>query len=178
MLVYVPLLLYFLLEFVRRDAIKEERNNRGSSILIGVSFFLMIVIPPRIHVFQKSGNTETFFFYSGIIASFLGIWIRYSAMKTLGRFYSRNVSIQGEHQLIREGWYRLIRHPGYLGTFITFLGYGCATKSWLSIPVIVILFFMAYAYRIHIEEKVLVSRFGQDYIDYQKRTWRLIPYVY
>jgi protein-S-isoprenylcysteine O-methyltransferase Ste14 len=32
--------------------------------------------------------------------------------------------------------------------------------------------------RIRIEEKVMVSRFGQEYLEYALRTKKLIPYVY
>ncbi len=32
--------------------------------------------------------------------------------------------------------------------------------------------------RINIEEEVLIEQFGQDYIDYMKKTKRLIPFIY
>jgi protein-S-isoprenylcysteine O-methyltransferase Ste14 len=37
---------------------------------------------------------------------------------------------------------------------------------------------LAYSYRIHSEEKMLVLRFGDRYRSYQKRTWRLVPGVW
>gem|GEM_PF-3673859 len=33
-------------------------------------------------------------------------------------------------------------------------------------------------YRIHVEERVLVAEFGQEYLDYARNTKRLIPKVY
>jgi protein-S-isoprenylcysteine O-methyltransferase Ste14 len=33
-------------------------------------------------------------------------------------------------------------------------------------------------YRIGYEEKVLAANFGQEYEDYARRTWKLIPFVY
>jgi protein-S-isoprenylcysteine O-methyltransferase Ste14 len=32
--------------------------------------------------------------------------------------------------------------------------------------------------RIRIEEKILVSRFGQEYLEYTHKTKKLIPYIY
>ena len=36
----------------------------------------------------------------------------------------------------------------------------------------------AYAYRIRLEEKVLLQGLGSPYRDYVQRTWRLIPFVF
>jgi protein-S-isoprenylcysteine O-methyltransferase Ste14 len=45
---------------------------------------------------------------------------------------------------------------------------------------LVIMLFMipVLLYRIRIGEKVLVSRFGQEYLEYAHRTKKLIQYVY
>jgi protein-S-isoprenylcysteine O-methyltransferase Ste14 len=37
---------------------------------------------------------------------------------------------------------------------------------------------LAIGYRINVEEKVLVSELGDDYVRYMKNTKRLIPFVY
>jgi protein-S-isoprenylcysteine O-methyltransferase Ste14 len=37
---------------------------------------------------------------------------------------------------------------------------------------------LVFMNRMRIEEELLISNFGQEYIDYKKRTWRLIPFVY
>jgi len=40
----------------------------------------------------------------------------------------------------------------------------------LSVPVL--------NYRIGIEEKMLIEEFGEDYIQYKERTWKLFPFIY
>jgi protein-S-isoprenylcysteine O-methyltransferase Ste14 len=107
-----------------------------------------------------------------------GLVIRFSAMRTLGRFYSRNISIQGEHKLIQSGLYRYIRNPGYLGTLVTYLGFAVSTSVWLSVLLNLGLFFAAYPHRIKVEEQALVSEFGNTYKNYMERSWRLIPLLY
>ena len=44
-------------------------------------------------------------------------------------------------------------------------------------PVAILLFALGYGYRIHVEEKVLVSELGSGYVDYMKRTKRVIPFL-
>ena len=38
--------------------------------------------------------------------------------------------------------------------------------------------FSSYINRINIEEKILVESFGKKYLDYTKKTKKLIPFVY
>lgn len=178
LIAFIPVLLYLFLEFARRDPIKEAKKNRGSSMLIGSVFAWMFIIPTIIHLFVHVWVLPTYTIAVGVFISFGGVWIRYAAMAMLGRFYSRNVGIQEKHELIQTGWYRLIRHPGYLGTCLTFLGFALATASSLSVLFDGLLFFSAYTYRIRVEETALVAHFGDAYVRYQQKTWRLIPFIY
>jgi protein-S-isoprenylcysteine O-methyltransferase Ste14 len=74
--------------------------------------------------------------------------------------------------------YNFIRHPGYLGGLLIFLGLSTALSNWLSILLKLIPITFGYVYRIYVEERFLVEQFGQKFIDYQKRTKRLIPYIF
>jgi protein-S-isoprenylcysteine O-methyltransferase Ste14 len=38
--------------------------------------------------------------------------------------------------------------------------------------------FLAYCYRIRVEERLLIAELGSDYVDYCRRTKRLIPFIY
>lgn len=178
LLSFVPVILYLFLEFVRREPIKEEKLNRGSSILVGAVFAWMIIIPTIIYLSVHVWRLPSYAIVGGTLVGVAGVWVRYSAIAMLGRFYSRNVGIQEKHDLIRTGWYRFIRHPGYLGTLLTFLGFAFATESWLSVITNAVLFFVAYSYRIKVEETALASHFGDSYRRYQEKSWRLIPFIY
>jgi protein-S-isoprenylcysteine O-methyltransferase Ste14 len=72
----------------------------------------------------------------GLAASFgLVLW----AMTT-NTFYSRWVRIQTErgHQVVTAGPYRCVRHPGYLGSILSWVCGGVALGSWLAmVPVAV-----------------------------------------
>ncbi|MFC9446874.1 methyltransferase family protein [Bacillus cereus] len=176
LIAYLPIVLYLLLEFYRKSPVKEEKQNRGSSFFIGVVFALMLTIPELIYFFTVNKIHSLLFF--GVIIGIIGVWIRFSSMKILGRFYSRNVGMQGGHKLIQEGLYKYVRHPGYLGTFLTFLGFAISSSSFIAIMINVILFFLVYSYRIKIEERILVTLFGEQYKQYQSKTWRIIPFLY
>jgi protein-S-isoprenylcysteine O-methyltransferase Ste14 len=175
---YLSIVIYFMLEFQRKTPVKENKGNKGSNILIGCAFMWMILIPTIIYSIYGNVKEPGKYLWTGVLIGLLGVYIRRSAIVWLGRYYSRNVGIQGEHQLIQTGWYRFIRHPGYLGTFLTFMGFAISMGMWVSVIINVVIFFIAYSYRIHIEEKTMTTEFGEQYDIYKKRTWRMIPFLY
>ncbi len=114
----------------------------------------------------------------GIGLIVLGQSIRLIAINTLKKFFTTNVAILPVHRLIKRGVYKIIRHPAYLGDILSFAGLGIAFCNWLSF---LFIFFPAagvFLYRIKLEEEALVSAFGQEYLSYMERTYRLLPGIY
>jgi protein-S-isoprenylcysteine O-methyltransferase Ste14 len=50
-------------------------------------------------------------------------------------------------------------------------------RSWGAVLVILFITGLAYSYRIQMEEKVLISELGDEYVQYTKVTKKLIPYI-
>ncbi len=107
-----------------------------------------------------------------------GIIIRVWSIRILGKFFTATVQIQEDHRLIQDGPYGLVRHPSYLGAFMAFVGSGLFLNSALGALIAAVSMMIAYRYRISMEEKVLMSAFGQQYIRYQKRTKKMIPLIW
>jgi len=114
----------------------------------------------------------------GIFLMLLGLLIRWTAILTLRKYFTVNVSILPGHQIVKKGLYKYIRHPSYSGSLVSFLGLGLAFSNWLSSIVIVVPILTAYIYRIQVEEKALIQAFGEEYLDYSNSTKRLIPKIY
>ena len=114
----------------------------------------------------------------GLIIITIGIIIRVISIKQLGRFFTVNVTIRKDHQLIQNGFYKYIRHPSYTGSLLSFLGFGFSLNNWLSLILVFMPILLSFIHRMNIEEKVLTEQFGKEYSDYIKRTKRLIPFLY
>lgn len=108
----------------------------------------------------------------------LGLVLRWTAIITLGRFFTANVAVLPGHAVVRTGVYRYVRHPAYSGLLLAFVGAGVAFDNWLSLLVIVVPITAALLYRIRVEEAALVGALGSEYLDYCRVTKRLIPGVY
>ncbi|MCC7513034.1 MAG: isoprenylcysteine carboxylmethyltransferase family protein, partial [Anaerolineae bacterium] len=94
-------------------------------------------------------------------------------------FFSGVVRIQKErgHVVVDSGPYRLVRHPGYLGSVIGDLGIPLLLGSyWALIPALLTV--GAVFVRAALEDKTLQDELP-GYIEYARRTrYRLIPGVW
>lgn len=95
------------------------------------------------------------------------------------RFFSSAVRVQADRgqQVISTGLYALVRHPGYTGGILFFLGSALALGSWLSlVPMIVM---VALTLRRTLLEDRMLQQGLEGYADYAQRVrYRLIPKVW
>ncbi len=114
----------------------------------------------------------------GILLFFAGLAIRWYAIMYLGRFFTVNVAIASDHQLIDGGPYRHVRHPSYSGGLLALAGLGLCIGNWASVALLTLPTFLAFSWRIRVEEAALLGGLGSRYQAYMDRTKRLIPGVY
>ena len=79
--------------------------------------------------------------------------------------------------LMTEGPYRLCRNPMLLGVFIYYVGLVICLGSWKALLVFAI-YFAVMMVQVEREEKRLEQDFGHDYLEYKKKTKKLIPFIW
>ena len=103
----------------------------------------------------------------------------FGVAKRENAFFSSTVRIQTErdHRVCDTGLYRLVRHPGYLGMFLSLLSFPLVMNSyWAVIPAL--LGAALLVLRTVLEDRFLVAGLP-GYPEYASRTrWRLIPRVF
>jgi protein-S-isoprenylcysteine O-methyltransferase Ste14 len=114
---------------------------------------------------------------AGLVMEATGLGVRIWSMRTLGAAYSRTLRTGDEQRVVDAGPYRLVRHPGYLGTLLTWTGFGLTSGSLLVVAVVSTLFGRAYGRRITAEERLL-ARDLPGYQAYQRATKRLLPHLW
>jgi protein-S-isoprenylcysteine O-methyltransferase Ste14 len=118
------------------------------------------------------------FFMIGIGLIVTGFEIRITSILTLRKYFSYSVSKLEDQQLIEQGIYRYIRHPGYLGQLLLFLGIATSLSNWASILAMTIPVSVGFLNRIKVEERFMVEQFGEKYMGYMKKSKRIIPLVF
>lgn len=95
----------------------------------------------------------------------------------LGQNWSATATIKQDHQLIRTGPYKLVRHPIYTGTLIAAIGTAMAfgeIRDLLALPLAVV----GFSLKARSEERLLMSNFGDRYAAYRREVrGAIIPYV-
>ena len=104
--------------------------------------------------------------------------LRAWAMGKLGASFTSAVMTRAGQKLITDGPYKFVRHPAYSGALLFYLGLGTASGSVVGLGLIMIVTVYAFHRRMQVEERVLSSWFGEEYIAYMNKTKRIIPFLY
>jgi protein-S-isoprenylcysteine O-methyltransferase len=116
-------------------------------------------------------------FWCGLALMLAGLVLRVCAIRQLNQYFLPAVVLQPGHRVFTGGLYSRLRHPAYSGTLLTVLGFGLALTNWVSLLVMVVAFINVYLIRIVVEEAALLEAFGDEYRQYMKHTYRLIPFL-
>src|SRR5205085_6139499 len=107
-----------------------ESRDRGSLALLFAGFMVISWLSARLaarHLAPMDGNR-----WIGLAIFMAGVVLRAWAIVTLGRFFTVHVAIASDHQLVRRGPYRLLRHPSYTGIWLIMMGLGMTMRDWAS----------------------------------------------
>jgi protein-S-isoprenylcysteine O-methyltransferase Ste14 len=141
-------------------------------ISINTGVFLAISGIGRLNIYAR----ETYFI--GLFFILAGLLVRWFAIFQLRKYFTVNVAIREDQQLIQKGLYRYLRHPSYSGSLLSFLGLALAFNDWLTFLIIFFPILLAFLYRISVEETELRKTFGENYVTYAHRTKKLFPGIY
>jgi protein-S-isoprenylcysteine O-methyltransferase Ste14 len=175
---------WFLSEILLNRILRSQKGDmkgrdRGSIVIIWLSITISISAGIIINIFSRTPISNLIIIpFSGLFLILIGMTIRFVSIFTLGRFFTVDVTIRENHRIKKDGIYGLIRHPSYLGSIISFIGFGISLNNWISLIIISVFTTGSFLYRITVEEKLLTDYFGDEYIKYKNETKRLIPRVY
>ncbi len=116
--------------------------------------------------------------WAGLALMIAGLLLRWWSIRVLARFFTVDVAIRADHELIRRGPYGLLRHPSYTGALMTFYGFALALANVWSLLIIVLPVTAVFLWRIRVEERVLAEAFPETWPTYVRATKRLMPFVW
>jgi protein-S-isoprenylcysteine O-methyltransferase Ste14 len=117
-------------------------------------------------------------FWVGLSAIVGGSLLRRHCRRMLGPSFTGAVIVKPDQTVVERGAYRYVRHPSYTAGAIMFLGIGLALANGISLAVLVGAVSIVYAYRVDVEERVLVAVIGDPYRRYMNRTTRFVPLLF
>lgn len=139
------------------------------SFPLSIIFLVVIIISSILEylIVKKPVNYIVSLF--GLVLFFLAFLLRIWSKKSLKQFYSSHIQIRNDHKLIETGPYRLMRHPYYLSIIIGSLGFSLIANAYFSTYITLSIMFPLILIRCYKEDKLLLSKFGSQYIEYKKQ---------
>lgn len=111
-----------------------------------------------------------------LVSMLIGYSIAFFGVALLSAGWRVVYHARKEDRLATNGPYAAVRHPQYTGIFLVVFGEGVVhwptVFSLAAFPVIVI----AYVMLARKEERQMVDRFGDEYLDYRKRVPMFVPH--
>lgn len=177
-------LIWFISEILvnRLTRSKNQSNNgndKNSLALIWLTVVLAVTASVVIAMnFSYPISSSTSILYVGLSVILFGVILRFTIIRSLGIFFTADVTIRENHALKTNGFYKFIRHPSYFASLLSFAGFGLSLNNWVSFLLVTFSIFAAFIYRIKVEEIALINHFGPQYLDYKKSTKGLIPFIF
>jgi len=141
----------------------------GDPVQFILFFVFMIAVVLDKSVFNFSNNFSSFFptwarWLAGLISILAGVIFIQDGHRVFDEVRRPRV--------IKEGVFKIVRHPIYLGSIMTYFGFSIISMSVLGF--LILLPIAAFYYYISVyEEKLLLEKFGDEYRNYMKETPRM-----
>jgi len=155
-----------------------RERDRGTRVLIAAALGAAIVLAaaavgwaPALRI---RGAAQT----AGVVVMWVGLALRIWAIAALGRAFRTTVEVDPGQTVVSIGPYSWIRHPSYSGLLLIVAGFGLTQGNWLSFAVCAVLPLPAVLWRIRVEEAELERVLGDAYRAYERRTARLVPWLW
>jgi protein-S-isoprenylcysteine O-methyltransferase Ste14 len=180
LLIYLRILLMAKYEpkIHKKNEKMKNKSNSLMALILFESIVLSILSIPNNWLKLGFLQISILVNITGISLMAIGIYIRYISIKTLGKYYSTKLNTKNDHTLVKQGIYKYLRHPIYLGDLTLYIGIGIGLSNYICFFVLSVTSIIAYISRIKQEENMLISFFGKEYLEYKKTSYRLIPYIY
>lgn len=110
----------------------------------------------------------------GLVLTAVGVGISIWARVSLGANWSGVVTLKDNHELIRKGIYRWIRHPIYAGMLLAVIGTAMIKghlRGWVGFLIVL----AAFYFKARREEGFLRQEFGDGFEEHAKRTGMFLP---
>jgi len=114
---------------------------------------------------------------AAIVVMPLSVWLGWRAAMHLGKQWRIQAGLYSDHELVRTGPYKVLRHPIYVALLGMLIGTGLVVSWW---PIVVLagsLFIAGMEIRIHAEDTLLADRFGEAFEKYRATVAAYIPFL-
>ena len=174
---WLTFLVYWLISAFRVKATAEHQSEVSAAahrIPVGLGWFLLAFqgLPPPMNLVLVPRTDWALAI--GVVICVLGLFVTIWARWTLAGNWSSDVTFKHEHELVKSGPYRFVRHPIYTGLLLMCLG-SAIEIGRLRCGLSLVLVGLGFWIKLKQEEKLLLRHFPDTYPAYRKQVSALVP---
>ena len=158
----------------RREGVATFLLNRVF-VVIGA---LLLVVPhlPLHWLNERFIPPAMAAYFLGLVMVAAGLGFAVWARVYLGRNWSGTVTVKQDHELIRSGPYRLVRHPIYTGLLLAILGTAVGFSEWRGLLAFA-LFTGSLSAQTASRRTLHERKLPKEYARYRAEVPALIPFI-
>ncbi|MFH1369044.1 MAG: isoprenylcysteine carboxylmethyltransferase family protein [Elusimicrobiota bacterium] len=132
--------------------------------------YLIILFGSLIEYFILKREINIIISISGVLLYAIGIMGRQWAFNSLGKYWSVDIEIRENHEIIRKGPYRHMRHPNNAFHLLEVIGITLVPNSYYSLLILLFAYLPIIILRSIIEEKAMFIALNENYAKYKQET--------
>jgi protein-S-isoprenylcysteine O-methyltransferase Ste14 len=176
--IWMVLCVYWVLSALRTKTVKSRESLRQQlSYVLPLALGLTLLFNSRSHyswLGMRFAPDTTALAISGVMLTAAGVALAMWARLVLGENWSAAVSIRKDHELIRMGPYRTMRHPIYTGMLVGLLGTALVVGEVRGLLAVVIVW-LGFYLKARKEEAFLTREFGAGFEAHAQHTGMFLP---
>lgn len=162
---------FFLVRTKGQSVLRVDKRARWGILMQFVAYSLLW----QGRFWEKS--PEWWFLVLSVTMFALASVISWTAARALGSHHRLDAAVEVTHELVKSGPYRIVRHPIYTSMLCVLLATGLLISPPVLFLIALIVFLAGTEIRIRIEDALLESQFGPDFVDYKRHVPELVPFL-
>src|SRR6185437_88358 len=103
--------------------------------------------------------------------------LSWSSSRALAGQLRIDAALGADHRLVRSGPYALVRNPIYSSMLLVLCAIAVIIAGWKLFVIALLLFVIGTEIRVRIEERLLDSRFGEEFQTYKRSVPAYLPFL-
>lgn len=153
----------------RKKAVVKDVSARWGMAIQGVAFGFVYGIPDFEVPFWRAGI--------GVLFGATAILTSHFAIRHLDQHWRFDAALSDDHRLVSTGPYAIVRHPIYAAMFAMLLSAGLLLARWWALAAAMVVYIIGTEIRVRSEDRLLGSRFGEQFEMYRRRVAAYVPFV-
>ena len=167
------------LAFVKpqRAAAGKKKVERAPSSRLGIVFVMLGYACEWTFVSPAGFHKSTASLVASMIVGPPSVILVWMATRHLDKQWRFEAALSDDHELIKTGPYRWLRHPIYASMMGMLLQVGLVKAWWPLLIAGLVFYVIGTEIRVSAEERLLASRFGDEYTEYRRTARAYIPFI-